>query len=136
MRRRLEWLRGVFFGWLFGSTLMLMWAPRTGEESLSMLREKVSQLSDNMMDRYQSARQRADEITRSSTGYISDVSQQSLDRINQQKILIQSTLTGVREGVRAYQEGDRVSQSSMELSPVGQQTKLSTHVLDPNDLDL
>lgn len=96
--------RGMFLGWLVGAGVALVAAPRRGQETRAMLREKGIDLQERAAEKFEEMQQRALQLARSGMERASRFLQQGDSVISEQIIGLQSAMEGVREGLRSYQE--------------------------------
>lgn len=119
MKNQRAMIRGLLFGWLVGSTVALVYAPRRGEQTRLQIRDKSLELKDGMNRSIVDARQRSEQVIRSSADRAAELIQQGQALLDEQKATIVSTVKGVQAGVQAYAEyqpGDREMEGGMDSS--------------------
>jgi gas vesicle protein len=133
-------LRGLYFGWLLGSTAALLVTPRKGEEARAFLREKSSELKGQAVHSIEDARLRAERLTRAGVNRANELVQQGQVLVSEQRASLLSAVAGVRAGVRAYQDpamaerpeahsGEQLLTAIQPAEPMD----LSTEVIDSNE---
>jgi gas vesicle protein len=103
--------RGILIGWIAGAAVALVYAPRRGEETRAVLRERGLELRDQAVEKVEETRTKAEELARVSAERVNELKYQSQATLNEQKATLQSALEGVKEGVKTYKEdgeGDQV----------------------------
>lgn len=132
-------LKGMYYGWLFGSAAALLVAPRKGEEARTLLREKSSELKEQAVHSIEDVRTRVERLSRAGVNWANDLIQQGQVLATEQRASLLGAAAGVRAGVRAYQaraaaeitETQPGEQQQTAIQPV-QTMDLSTQVIDPN----
>jgi len=103
--------RGILLGWIAGAAVALVYAPRRGEETRAVIREKGMELKDQAVEKVEETRTKAEELARVSAERMNELKYQGQTTLNEQKVTLQSALEGVKEGVKTYKEeseGDKV----------------------------
>jgi gas vesicle protein len=96
--------KGLLFGGLIGAGIALLAAPRSGEETRWMLREKGAELKEKALSAAEEARLRAEEVARMGAERATDLKERGQSFLDAQKNTLQSAVEGVREGVKTYKE--------------------------------
>ena len=96
--------RGILIGWIAGAAVALVSAPRPGDETRAVIREKGLELKDQATEKVEQTRTKAEELARLSAERVSELNYQGQATLNEQKATLQSTLEGVKEGVKTYKE--------------------------------
>ena len=97
-------MKGLFIGGIIGASVALLSAPHTGEETRMLLRAKSNELKDRATDTAEEARRRAEELAHTGVDKANDLKERSQSFINTQKDTLQSTVEGVKEGMKTYRE--------------------------------
>jgi gas vesicle protein len=139
--------KGVLLGWLAGTTVGLVYAPRSGVELQTLIRNRVQELKDEANHRLEDARQQAEHLARTSTNRATELTQQGQAIWREQRVSLLSAIQGVRTGVRVFAEQGsaghpQVGETTAEFnsSTTGTDIQpapshdLSTFVQDPDDL--
>jgi gas vesicle protein len=112
-------LRGILIGWIAGAAVALVYAPQRGDETRAVLREKGLELKDQAIDKVEQTRTKAEELARVGAERVNELKYQGQATLNEQKVTLQSTLEGVKEGVKTYKEegeGDNADIGPVETS--------------------
>jgi gas vesicle protein len=88
-----SYLKGVFYGSLVGAGLAIVYTPRKGEQSLELLKETAEETS-----------QRIEEFARISTQRVNELTTLGADLYSEGKGLIESTIEGIKEGARNFNQ--------------------------------
>jgi gas vesicle protein len=96
--------KGLLFGGLVGAGIALLAAPRSGEATRGMLREKGVELKEKALSATEEARLRAEELARQGADRVEELKERSQSFLDAQKDNLLSTVEGVREGVKTYRE--------------------------------
>jgi gas vesicle protein len=124
---------GVLMGWMVGTTIGLVTAPRSGEEMQTLIRDRGQELKDKAGHRLEDARQKAEHFVRAGTNRATELSQQGQTIWREQKVSLLSAIKGVRTGVQVFAE-PRSNLSSMgtDILPAPSQ-ELSPYVQKPGE---
>jgi gas vesicle protein len=108
MIRRLKsfatFFKGILIVWIAGAAVALVYAPRPGEETRAVIREKGLELKDQATVKVEETRTKAEELARVSSERVNELKYQSQKTLNEQKATLGSALEGVKEGVKTYKE--------------------------------
>lgn len=115
-RRSSSYKWGLLLGGLVGAGAALLATPRSGAETREMLRDKGMELKEKAESAAEEARQRAEEIARTSAERATELKQRGQSFFETQKTTLQSTVEGIKEGVKTYQEG-APQETTSELAP-------------------
>ena len=74
---------GFLIGGLIGAAVALLAAPKSGAETREMLREKSTELKDQVVDTAGHTRDRAQKVLENARGKVSDVAQAARDRASE-----------------------------------------------------
>jgi gas vesicle protein len=128
--RSKSYWKGLLFGGLIGAGLALLSAPRSGQETRWMLREKGVELKEKALTAAEEARLRAEEMARMGAERATELKERSQSFLDTQKTTLQSTVEGVREGVRTFKESspDEI-QTTAPLAPAPNSDLVDTQQL-------
>jgi gas vesicle protein len=118
MIRRLKsfatFFKGILIGWIAGAAVALVYAPRPGEETRAVIREKGLELKDQATVKVEETRTKAEELARVSSERVNELKYQSQKTLSEQKATLESALEGVKEGVKTYKEEGGETQPLVE----------------------
>jgi gas vesicle protein len=97
-------LKGLLIGGLIGAGVGLLSAPRTGEDTRNMLRERGIELRDKAMETADEARLRAEELARTGTDRAVQLKDRGQSKLSEQVTYVQGAVEGLREGIRTYKQ--------------------------------
>jgi gas vesicle protein len=97
-------LKGMLIGGMIGAGIALLSAPRSGQETRDMLREKGYELKDRAVSTVDETLAKADSLAQKGTERANEVAERGQNLLNEQKANLQGTVAGVKEGLRTYKE--------------------------------
>jgi gas vesicle protein len=102
--RPASYWKGVFIGGLLGAGIALLAAPRSGEETRGLLRNKGVELKEKAAGAAEEARLRAEELARVGADRAEEIKERGQSFVDAQKETLLNAVEGVREGVKTYRE--------------------------------
>jgi gas vesicle protein len=111
--------KGILIGWIAGAAVALVSAPRRGEETRAVIREKGMEWRDQAVEKVEQTRTKAEELARVSAERVSDLKYQGQASLKEQKVTLQSALKGVKEGVKTFKQEGEGSQAGMDPVETG-----------------
>lgn len=101
-------LSGMIFGGLIGAGLGLFLAPRSGKETMEMLRTRGEELRDQMNTGLDDARQSAEHLVTDVSAKVDTLQQRGRDMVLENKERIERTAAAVKETAKeTWSETDR-----------------------------
>lgn len=131
MKIQRSMMRGFLYGWLVGSTVGLVYAPRRGEQTRFQIRDKSQELKERMSRSLDEARQRSEQLVQTSADRTTELIQQAQALLDEQKATVISTVSGIQAGVKAYSE-NRSMEDNGSASPAQDPGLADTDILDTN----
>jgi gas vesicle protein len=107
-------MKGILVGGLIGAGLALLSAPRSGDETREILRDKSLEIREKAMDKADEARTKAEDLARQGTDKANDLVERGQEVVNTQKTNLQSVVEGIRTGVKTYAESNPSSMDQPE----------------------
>jgi gas vesicle protein len=104
MRSLVALLKGILIGWLVGAGVALVYAPRRGDETRALIRDRSLELRDQAVSKVEETRWRAEELA-----------QRGQEKVSEQKVVLESAVEGIKEGVRTFKERDPLAQDNEDL---------------------
>jgi gas vesicle protein len=93
-------LAGVLIGALAGAAAMLLWAPRAGEETRHILRDKSMELREQVSETADEARHRAEDVMDSVRKGARRMTEGSQEMLEEQKSRVSSAVEAGRKKMR------------------------------------
>jgi gas vesicle protein len=125
-----RFLKGLLLGGLIGAGAALLSAPRSGEETRWMLREKGDELKEKALTTAEEARLRAEEIARLGAERATEMKERGQSFLETQKVTLQNAVEGVREGVKTFKENPAENtQGIAPLAPAPESNPVDTQQL-------
>jgi gas vesicle protein len=97
-------LKGLLIGGLIGAGAALLSAPRSGEDTRSMLRERGFELRDRAVETAEEARLRAEELARVGVDRATELKDLGQTKLTEQVAYVQGAVEGLKEGIRTYKQ--------------------------------
>ena len=97
-------LKGLFIGGLIGAGFGLLSAPRAGEQTRGLIRERGIELRDRAIETADEARLRAEELARVSTDRATELKDRGQSKLTEQMASVQGAVEGLKEGIRTYKQ--------------------------------
>lgn len=104
-------LKGILIGGLVGAGAVLLAAPRSGEATRGMIKQRSIELKEKAMDRADEARTQAEEVARISAERAAEVKQRGQQVLIEQRANLVGAVEGIKAGVRTYQEQGKTGSS-------------------------
>lgn len=97
-------IKGMLIGGMIGAGIALLSAPRSGQETREMLRDKGYELKDRAVSTVDETLAKADTLAQKGTERANEVAERGQNLLNEQKANVQGAVAGVKEGLRTYKE--------------------------------
>ena len=97
-------MKGLLLGGLVGAGIALLSTPQTGMETRQMLRDKSSELKDQATNALEETRSQAQQMINQGMDRANQMRDRGQSVLNDQMNRVQNVVTGIREGVKNYQE--------------------------------
>jgi len=95
------WFAGMMIGGLVGAGVALLTAPRSGEETRTMIRQKSIELKDRAAETIEETRARAGELAQTGKDRVAEMTKRGQEAIAERSNGVKKAFSGLKEGIGA-----------------------------------
>ena len=95
------WFTGMMIGGLVGAGVALLTAPRSGEETRAMIREKSIEMKDQAVKSIEETRERAGELAQTGKERVAEMTKRGQEAIAEKSNGAKKIFSGLKEGIGA-----------------------------------
>ena len=96
------WFAGMMIGGLVGAGVALLTAPRSGEETRTMIRQKSVELKDRAAETIEETRSRAGELAQTGKERVAEMTKRGQEAIAEKSNGVKKAFSGLKEGIGAH----------------------------------
>jgi gas vesicle protein len=108
-------IKGILIGGLIGVGVALLTAPRSGERTREIIKEKSMDIRDRVRETADEKLAAAERAARTTSMRAEELKEVSQEKLNQQKAKLTGIVEGVKEGVKTYKEYDQADEVNSNL---------------------